>query len=275
MAPLPATIAILSPLIIAVFSIASTVSFAEVINGDGAISSHQRKFDYFILALQWPGTYCRRSQKCCSKNGCCRGENAPTRFTIHGLWPQYNNGGWPSCCTKSHFDMDKISTLRDDLDKYWPSLSCGSPSACNGRKGSFWGHEWEKHGTCALSVIPDEYEFFRTSLIIYFKYNVSEVLSEAGYVPSNSEKYPIGGIISAIQNAFHTTPEIACSNGAVVELRLCFYKDFKPRDCVKTSAVNDEVYASKSSCPKYVSLPIYSSLGLKNGGKLQPEIDVL
>lgn len=58
---------------------------------------------------------------------------------------------------------------------------------------------------------------------------MQEVLREAGYVASNSEKYPLGGIVSAIQNAFHATPELECSGDAVEELRLCFYKDFKVR----------------------------------------------
>ncbi|KAJ8440372.1 hypothetical protein Cgig2_012808 [Carnegiea gigantea] len=270
-------IAILSHLILAFCIASSAISFAGV-NGDGAIGiSKQREFDYFVLSLQWPGTYCRGTKWCCRKNGCCRGENAPLQFTIHcncssdGLWPQYNYRGWPSCCTNSQFDMKQISTLRDDLEKYWPSLSCGSPSTCDGHKGTFWGHEIpgpgamrlpnqrcnRTHGTCALSVLQNEYDYFRTALIIYFKYNVTEVLREAGYVASNSEKYPLRGIISAIQNAFHTTPLIICSHGAVEELHLCFYKDFKPRDCV----TNNEVDASNKSCPKYVSLPIYSSLG--------------
>lgn len=267
-------IAILSHLILAFCIASSTISFAGV-NGDGAIGiSKQREFDYFVLSLQWPGTYCRGTKRCCSKNGCCRGENAPLQFTIHGLWPQYNDGGWPSCCTNSQFDMKQISTLRDDLEKYWPSLSCGSPSTCDGHRGTFWGHEWGRHGTCALSVLQNEYDYFRTALIIYFKYNVTEVLREAGYVASNSEKYPLGGIISAIQNAFHTTPLIICSCGAVEELHLCFYKDFKPRDCV----TNNEVDASNNSCPKYVSLPIYSSLGLKTSATstgFQPDIEAM
>lgn len=58
---------------------------------------------------------------------------------------------------------------------------------------------------------------------------IQQVLIEAGYVPSNSEKYPFGGIISAIQNAFHATPEVQCRGGAVEELHLCFYKDFTVR----------------------------------------------
>ncbi|KAB1202628.1 Ribonuclease 2 [Morella rubra] len=53
------------------------------------------------------------------------------------------------------------------------------------------------------------------------------VLNEAGYIPSNSEKYPLGGIVSTIENAFHATPLVVCSEDSVKELHLCFYKDFK------------------------------------------------
>ncbi|KAM7501661.1 hypothetical protein LguiB_000565 [Lonicera macranthoides] len=85
---------------------------------------------------------------------------------------------------------------------------------------------------------------------------MTTVLNEAGYVPSNSEKYPLGGIVSAIQNAFHATPQLVCSEGAVDELWLCFYKDFKPRDCLNGSS-------SQSSCPQYISLPAHAPLGSK------------
>ncbi|XAR60866.1 Ribonuclease T(2) [Bertholletia excelsa] len=111
------------------------------IRGGVAEARKQREFDYFALALQWPGTYCQRTSHCCSSNACCRGSNAPTEFTIHGLWPDYNDGSWPACCTRSNFDLKEISTLRDALEKYWPSLSCGSPSTCHGGKGIFWAHE--------------------------------------------------------------------------------------------------------------------------------------
>ncbi|KAL6978931.1 Ribonuclease 2 [Sarracenia purpurea var. burkii] len=238
---------------------------------DGFVAARtQREFDYFALALQWPGTFCQKTRHCCSSNACCRGSNAPTEFTIHGLWPDYNDGTWPACCTRSSFDIKKIATLHDALEKYWPSLSCGSSSTCHGGKGLFWAHEWEKHGTCSFPAIRDEYEYFSTTLNLYFKYNVTKVLNDAGYVPSNSDNYPLGGVISAIQNAFQATPLLVCSNGAVEELRLCFYKDFKPRDCVIGSIVPDGMLSSKSSCPKYVSLPAFTSLGLENGGEEFP-----
>ncbi|XP_021865923.1 ribonuclease 2 [Spinacia oleracea] len=257
----------LSISIFALLLITFTVAVASTADVDSSLllSSNQREFDYFQLALQWPGTYCRTTHKCCQKNGCCRNSGAPQHFTIHGLWPDYNDGTWPSCCTKSNFDEKEISTLRKDLDEYWPSLSCGSPSSCHGHKGSFWGHEWEKHGTCSSPVVKDEYNYFRTGLTVYFKYNITEALSDAGYVPSNSEKYPLGGIISAIENAFHISPTVVCSGDAVKELNLCFYKDFKPRDCATRSRMDN----SKTSCPKFVSLPTYDSSRLGIVGALE------
>ncbi|XP_024981415.1 ribonuclease 2 [Cynara cardunculus var. scolymus] len=216
--------------------------------------AEQRVFDYFALALQWPPTYCSKSTKCCSQSACCRGANSPSVFTIHGLWPDYNDGSWPSCCSGSAFDEVEISTLFGALEQYWPTLSCSKSSTCHGKKGLFWAHEVEKHGTCASSVTGEEYNYFLTTINLYFTYNVTEVLFEAGYVPSNSEKYPAGGISSAIENAFHTTPQLICLNGALEEVRLCFNKDFTVRECV-----------AKSDCPDYVSLPEFASLEL-NGG---------
>ncbi|XP_017981030.1 PREDICTED: ribonuclease 2 [Theobroma cacao] len=231
--------------------IALTVVICLIGGVDGSLEGGQREFDYFALSLQWPGTICHGTRHCCSSNACCRGANSPTEFTIHGLWPDYNDGTWPSCCAQVQFDVKEISTLLDALEKYWPSLYCGQSSTCYSGRGLFWAHEWEKHGTCSFPVFRDEYSYFLTTLNVYFKYNVTKILNEAGYVPSNSERYPLGGIVSAIENSFQATPEVVCSKDAVEEIRLCFYKDFKPRNCL----------ASKTSCPKYVSFPAYVSFG--------------
>ncbi|VFR01583.1 unnamed protein product [Cuscuta campestris] len=118
----------------------------------------------------------------------------------------------------------------------------------------------EKHGTCSYPVVENESDFFSTALNIYFKYNVTEALFKAGYAPSNSEKYPLGGIISAIQNAFYMTPEVVCSGEALKELRLCFYKNFEPRDCATESRIESGMISLKtSSCPSYVSLPVHEA----------------
>ncbi|XP_023547522.1 ribonuclease 2-like isoform X2 [Cucurbita pepo subsp. pepo] len=211
-------------------SVASTPlndSSADAIISQIKEGREQRELDYFKLTLQWPGTVCKGTDSCCSSNACCNRSGAFADFTIHGLWPDYNDGTWPSCCNGTSFDEKEIHTLLDPLKKYWPSLSCSS-STCHGGKGSFWAHE--------------------------------KVLNDAGYLPSNTEKYPLGGIVSAVENAFHVTPSLACSEGALQELRLCFYKDLKPRDCVQTDSQSG-IISSNFSCPQYVSLPAYEPSG--------------
>ncbi|MFS7964489.1 putative ribonuclease T(2) [Helianthus anomalus] len=157
---------------------------AVQVNADSAVElvatvAEQREFDYFALAVQWPPTYCSKSTKCCDQNGCCRGEDSPTWFTIHGLWPDYNDGSWPSCCSGPAFDETEISSLLNVLDTYWPTLSCSKASTCHNKKGLFWAHEWEKHGTCSSAVTGDEYSYFVTALNLYFKYNNSSKISQS------------------------------------------------------------------------------------------------
>ena len=54
-------------------------------------------------------------------------------------------------------------------------------------------------------------------------------MSDAGFVASNTEKYPIEDVVAAIKNEFNNaTPKISCAKkGAVKELWLCFDKSFE------------------------------------------------
>lgn len=222
-----------------------------------AVGKKQREFDYFALALQWPGTICASTRHCCAINGCCRSEPLQT-FTIHGLWPDYDDGTWPACCRHTSFDMDKILPLKPTLEKYWPSLYCSSSSTCFSGKGPFWAHEWEKHGTCSSPVVKDELEYFTTALDLYFKYNVTEMLASGGIYVSNGKQYALTDVIDAIKCAFGASPQIVCKKGSVEELRLCFDKDLKPLDCLTTTATNENV--SKKYCPRYITLPTYDPI---------------
>ncbi|XP_051227399.1 ribonuclease 2 [Lolium perenne] len=220
-------------------------------------------FDYYVLALQWPGSVCRQTNHCCSSNGCCR-SNPLNWFTIHGLWPQYSYGGWPSCCRQTTpFNMNKIAMLRPILERYWPSLYCGDSSTCFGRRGPFWVHEVKTHGTCAYPEIQDEYDYFSTALYLYSKYNVTKALRKAHIYPRNGRKYEVGHIVAAIDHAFGRLPHIVCKNGSVQELRLCFHKDYQPRDC---GSETDDAWSSsrRSHCPRYVTLPSYKKSAMAN-----------
>ncbi|XP_078181941.1 ribonuclease 2-like [Carex rostrata] len=129
----------------------------------------------------------------------------------------------------------------------------------------------KKHGTCSYPVIQDEYDYFATTLNLYTKYNVTRILKNAGIDAQNGEKYLLGDVVSAIKNEFGATPLLVCKHSSVEELRICFYKDFKPRDCVSGLSSNamDDITKSSSSCPLYISLPTYEPIAV---GDMSAEI---
>ena len=48
--------------------------------------------------------------------GTCR-----PRFTIHGLWKNFDSGRWPQFCHHERFDAASLALLRPRLDAVWPS----------------------------------------------------------------------------------------------------------------------------------------------------------
>lgn len=117
-----------------------------------------------VLSLQWLPTAAR-----------VYNFNKPVvfGFGIHGLWPdipQCNNSpNKKAFCDymKSLFNDNKYSSTRDDLVKYWPSVSPGS-SLCaevsneNDLNFWLWWHEYSTHfacyaGTCGPSPTPIQF----------------------------------------------------------------------------------------------------------------------
>ncbi|GFS40571.1 ribonuclease 1 [Actinidia rufa] len=104
-----------------------------------------------------------------------RPESLQTIFTIHGLWPNYNDGTYPSNCGSTNsFDHSEISDLTNRLQKDWPTLACPSGDGLK-----FWGHEWNKHGTCSEDVL-DQHSYFEKGLDLKKKANLLEALKSAG-----------------------------------------------------------------------------------------------
>lgn len=70
-------------------------------------------------------------------------------------------------------------------------------------------------------------------------------MENAEIVASDTKKYRIQDVLNAIHSAFKANPKLACAKkGIIKELRLCFDKQLKLRDCDATK-----------SCPKSVKLP--------------------
>ncbi|KAA8532975.1 hypothetical protein F0562_032908 [Nyssa sinensis] len=176
-------------------------------------------FDFFYFVQQWPGSYCDTKQSCCYPT---TGKPA-TDFGIHGLWPNYNDGSYPSDCDpNSPYNQSKISDLISRLQKSWPTLACPS-----GTGSSFWSHEWVKHGTCSESILT-QHGYFKSTLDLKDKLNLLQILQSAGIEPDGGF-YSLNSITTAIKQAIGYTPGIECNvdesgNSQLYQIYICVDK---------------------------------------------------
>eukprot|EP00904_Undaria_pinnatifida_P003208 jgi/Undpi1/12889/HiC_scaffold_7.g02555.m1 len=123
-------------------------------------------FGLYIFAMSWKAEWCYHQ----IYPGC----KAPRGFwednlTIHGLWPDYGDGTYPTTCTKEAYDHDRVVNAvgLDVLETMWPNIQV--PENAGTKYDSFWEHEWTKHGTCtgltqeayfsaALSLLKGRFE---------------------------------------------------------------------------------------------------------------------
>ncbi|KAI4339373.1 hypothetical protein MLD38_024324 [Melastoma candidum] len=167
-------------------------------------STNTEEFDFFFFVLQWPGSYCDTKNHCCyPKSG-----KPAADFGIHGLWPNYNDGSYPSNCNPDNsFDKSEISDLLSSLEKGWPTLACPS-----GDGVKFWTHEWEKHGTCSESQL-DLHDYFETALKLKNQANLLQTLKDAGIKPDD-EFYDMESIKDAIKGGIGYEVGIECNHDA-------------------------------------------------------------
>jgi len=105
--------------------------------GSQASQDNGGKFDFYVLSLSWSPAFCATAA----------GRNEPLQcgpgrrfaFVLHGLWPQYEKGGWPQNCSAELADEGLVNSMLTIMPS--PKLVA---------------HEWEKHGTCS-GLSPKDY----------------------------------------------------------------------------------------------------------------------
>lgn len=173
-------------------------------------------FDFFYLVQQWPGSYCDSKQSCCYPTT----GKPDADFGIHGLWPNYRDGSYPSNCDSNNpYDESEISDLIRSMQEEWPTLACPS-----GNGSKFWAHEWDKHGTCSESVLS-QHQYFEAALDLKKDVDLVQILKKAG-IRANGESYPLNDIKDAIKDAVGVTPWIECNvdssgNSQLYQVYLC------------------------------------------------------
>jgi len=119
------------------------------------------------------------------------------------------------------------------MEQFWPSLSSNGNDA-------FWSHEWSKHGTCALDVLPSQPAYFSTALALRTRYNIESALTAGGYAPSNTKGFTLAQMNAALAAAYgaDVLARVSCdaSTGFIREMSLCFDKQLQPLACPIASA---------------------------------------
>lgn len=184
----------------------------------------EANFDYIVLALQWPAAFCL-------KQSCAKHRDV---WGIHGTWPNYENGSWPSdCCFERDFNIKLLDPIRADLELKWNTLKS------DGDVASFWKHEWTKHGTCAKNnlILKGQLNYFKETLKLFDKYQLMQWLKDSHIVPSN-QPYQIQNVFRAIENNVGKKVNIVCIKNkqlplpVISEVYLCLGKEsLKPIDC--------------------------------------------
>ncbi|KAJ7970773.1 Ribonuclease [Quillaja saponaria] len=204
-----------------------------------------QKFDYFKLALQWPNSYCLLDYVT------CRPAEPPQNFTIHGLWPQKNDGSeLRNCDVKITMPDQILDNMRQKLLEYWPNLQ--NQNNWNKCK-DFWKGQWTFHGTCSLPEF-DQQRYLDTAINRKNDYDLLNDLDSAGIKPDGTAYDPIK-ICEAVKGRTTKVPIIKCfkekSSGNVIfhEIHLCINDNGQDyQDCEKLT----QCKYSLRGCPRNI-----------------------
>lgn len=197
-------------------------------------------FDYLMLAETWPASYCKVPS--------CR-PDIPSKFTIHGMWPQKNTAPQPRDCDPSQpFQLDAVSffnqfitiiivvtysyklimflcvfyqvrSLEPQLLVDWPNLE----SALITNRYATWSREWKLHGTCSGMSIKD---YFELALKVYKNKDLKSILEKANITPNDQNSINKTKIVDAIYKDIGFYPQLDCiylyEKLYLLEIRLCF-----------------------------------------------------
>ncbi|HTV78953.1 MAG TPA: ribonuclease T2 [Steroidobacteraceae bacterium] len=165
------------------------------------------QFDYYLLTLSWSPSYCLvhpgdRDQ--------CQGHGFG--FVLHGLWPQFDAGGYPQeCAAEATLDREAAAIGRT----LYPSPQ-------------LMRHEWQRHGTCSgLSAV----EYFRSADRALAAVHIPAPFE----APRTDQQLDATQILAAFRGANPGLPPhsmtVGCSRGELSEVRVCLTRTLQPRTC--------------------------------------------
>ncbi|XP_050425397.1 uncharacterized protein LOC126836223 isoform X1 [Adelges cooleyi] len=198
-------------------------------------------WDILIFTQTWPMTLCY-TWKEHNPSHECHFPPDKTRWTIHGIWPTKLGTLGPHFCNKTEeFDPKIIHSIQNELDEYWTDIELPQNNTANftvSNKKSIWFHEWEKHGTCAMSLpaLDSEFKYFSQG-IEWAKgnYSMKDILEKAD-IKINST-LTVDDYWKKIKSVLKVNVFISCfyrsdtKEQLLDEIRICFNKNLELIDC--------------------------------------------
>lgn len=190
------------------------------------------EWDHFVFSQQWPMSVCIDSH-ITHKHNCKIAENVST-WTVHGIWPSLGSSQGPEFCNKTAiFDSAKIQSIKDKLEMFWPNLYTESPLY------EFWAHEWDKHGTCAMTLdsLDSELKYFSKGLELSRTFDLLSMLEKGNIVPTDSNTYQYNNFFDVLKGALGDSPTLNCvydrttKTQYIIEVQFCLDKTFNVMAC--------------------------------------------
>ena len=180
----------------------ATAAFAE---GEAA-----GDFDYYVMSLSWSANWCARQGDGRGDPQCDAGRGLT--FTLHGLWPQYEDG-WPSYCRTAERDPARSQTAA------MADIMGGSGLAF---------YEWKKHGRCAGLSAEDYFALSRQAFRAVVIPPVFADLDRDVALPASVVE---DAFLEANPGLARDQITITCTDGMIEEARICLTRALEPRRC--------------------------------------------
>lgn len=229
--------------------ILSSLHSSETLDKNSCPSTPYHDWDYLLFSQRWPVSGCIEYEDKNPHNTCTLPTNKDS-WTVHGIWPTKNGETGPLCCPSSvHFDPDQLTPMMPDLEQHWTNIEANTDA------DSFWKHEWNKHGTCAV-VDPElnsVTNYFQKGLDLNKQYNIADILARGKIVPQK-DGYTAAQIAEAMRDVLKKNVAVRCvvdsktKESLLSEIRICFDKDMNVIDCDATNPVNGTTSEPLTNC---------------------------
>ncbi|MCR8725956.1 ribonuclease T2 [Frigidibacter sp. ROC022] len=168
-------------------------------------------FDYYVLSLSWSPTWCALEGDARHSPQCDASEDFG--WVLHGLWPQDEDGGYPSYCRTPKRDPSRAETA--------------AMADIMGTDGAAW-YQWKKHGRCSGLSAGTYLGAARLAYGAVKRPEVFRKLPREVTLPA-----------SVVEQAFlkanpKMTPDmitVTCKAGRIQEARICLTRKLELRDC--------------------------------------------